>query len=509
MPNQFRDVNSSARSTSSVDDGTREPEEPLASGIQRSHSIWSGIVLALLVTEVSIAIYAPLVRCFWRVDFNYNEGWNVYSALLAVKHNLYPAKYAWTTVNYPFLSFFVIGHLSSIFGDPLFVGRAFSLAGLLLSCLAAYCIVRRLGGSRAPAFYAAIYFLWTILVIADGYIGMDDPTLLALAVILFALYVYVRYRDAWWSLPAVAFIFILGGNIKHNLIAAPLAVFVDLLFAARGRVLRYASWGALFVFGSVFVNRWAGGPYFVAQILAPRQFTLSKLVSWPTEVFAIAVPLCISAIWSVWKFRDSEKRVIGLYLLISFVIGVGFFGGGGTAQNMFFDSFMAVSIIMGLILDSLWHSKIPGIQISNRFHWVVPLLLWQVACANYPPVHRQELLAKKAQFGSNVAFIKAQPGPAICESLLQCYFAGKPYVYDPFNSTQLVQFGYLDPKPMIRRIENHEFGAIEMNEPVEATSRPSPRFPDPILDAIDKSYRIAVRGSDGVIYVPKPAPGKD
>ena len=46
----------------------------------------------------------------------------------------------------------------------------------------------------------------------------------------------------------------------------------------------------------------------------------------------------------------------------------------------------------------------------------------------------------------DVAFLQAHPGPALCESLLRCAFAGKPYGYDPFNAKARNNLGvlYLD-----------------------------------------------------------------
>lgn len=464
---------------------------------------WNGMMLAAIVTLVLLAYVSPVARCFMRLEINYNEGWNAYNARIATAHSLFSAKPTWTVVNYPFLSFFIIGQLAKIFGDPLYVGRVMSLLGLLLFSFAGYCIVRKLTGHHMPAIYSAVYCLWAILVISDGYIASNDPQMLAQAVILGAFYLYIKSNKSNSSLVLVALLFIIGGNIKHNLVAAPLAVFVDLIVISRRKALWYSFWGILLGCGSVMINQWLEGPFYWAHVLAPRTFSFAKMLSWPAEIFTIAIPLSICAVWSTLNIRDATRRIVNLYFLLSFVAGFVFFGGHGASKNMFFDGFMAISIIMGLILDSLWHSKAAPIQISNRYKWVAPLLLWQIACSSYPPVHFNELRAKQMHFDSGVAFLKAQGGPAICEDLLQCYFAGKPYVYDPFNSTSMVDLKLVDPKPMIQRIKEHDFGAIQFDSPIAAMSRPNDHFPNEILDAIAENYRIGKESGNSFIYVPR------
>jgi hypothetical protein len=97
------------------------------------------------------------------------------------------------------------------------------------------------------------------------------------------------------------------------------------------------------------------------------------------------------------------------------------------------------------------------------------------------------------------------PGPAICESLLRCYFAGKPYIFDPFNTTRLIQFGKLDPKPMIEGLRQQRYAAVQFDYPVQK-ERSSERFDPAIVGAIEQSYVPALVNEDGEIYVPRTKP---
>lgn len=109
---------------------------------------------------------------------------------------------------------------------------------------------------------------------------------------------------------------------------------------------------------------------------------------------------------------------------------------------------------------------------------------------------------EQAQFDTETSFIARQEGPAICESILRCYFAGKEYVYDPFNSTRLVLFHKLDTSELAHKIEEHEYGAIQLHGPVETLERPNELFPDAVLDAISRSYVIGFNDAQCAIYVP-------
>ena len=57
----------------------------------------------------------PFARAFYRVEVNYNEGWDVYNAAVVAAHGqLYPARSGWTSVNYPMLWLVLAGPAPSL-----------------------------------------------------------------------------------------------------------------------------------------------------------------------------------------------------------------------------------------------------------------------------------------------------------------------------------------------------------------------------------------------------------
>jgi hypothetical protein len=485
------------RSTDDLEGSSKERQRLFKTGLPD----W--LVLAALLGFVLFSLTGIVVRAFSHVESIYNEGWNAYNAQAALAHHLYPYKFGWTTVNYPFLSFYLIGHLSRFFGDPVLIGRMLSLFSLLACCACVAAIVKNLTGRWSGGIFSATYSLWIFIVMAIGYVATNDPQPMALACILLGLLLYIRAPESNRTVLAVAFLFVLGGNIKHNLLAAPLVVFIDLLIRSRAKAARFAVFGVLLLAASFFANQWAGGPYFTAQLLTPRVYSASKLMSCVQILFPVLVPLILAAVWSVRNLCDARFRIVALYFFISLPMGIALYGGGGTTVNMFFDCFLSVAIILGLLLDRVWQSEAVWLRKGGSWRWAVPLVLFQLPCTEIPPVHLHPLMAEKKEFTAEVNFIAAQPGPALCESLLRCYYAGKPYLIDPFNSTSLVRLGKLDGNEWVQRIANHEYGAIQTYAPVTLMDRPNARFPDAVLDAIDRNYKVAVQDAKTVIYIPR------
>jgi hypothetical protein len=331
---------------------------------------------------------------------------------------------------------------------------------------------------------------------------MDDPQMLAELFFLLGLYVYIRFPANGRIAFAVALLFVVGGNIKHNPLAAPMAVFVDLLLLSRLKAAGFAFWGIALTAASVAMTVWFVSPSFIAHILEPRQSDNSHFYYF-VKLFAehTAVPLLLAGAWAIWHLRSSQYRIVALYFLASILIGAVLSRGAGTNVNMFFDTLFALSIIWGLLLHYGW-SQTARSYSGWVWRLVLPALLisglWR-----FDTIDREGLRAQQSRFEAEVAFLSAQPGQAICESPLRCFNAGKPFVYDPFNATSLVDLKMLNVDPMVQKIASKSFGAIQTSGPVTGFYRPHEHFPDAILDAIDRYYRISFKDQDVVIYVPR------
>ena len=476
----------------------------------RSSRLRDWLLCGALAPFCLFAAIVPFWRALYKVQVNYNEGWNVYTASDLGHHvALYPSRFGWTTVNYPPVSFFVMRALSHLTHEYLFTGRLVSLLSLLICCGLVGAIVKQATGMLVPAILSAFFCLALFCARADGYVGMDDPQMLAQVFFLAGLLLYVSRGHERTFLVGIALLFVLGGSIKHNLIDFPVAVFLDLCIVSRRRAFHFLVYMAVFLALAIVLNTLIGGPFFIAKLLTPRLYSVSGALKSILKYYSIQVPFVMAAIAMFYAIKNSSTRVIALFFAVSLIVGIGFAGGSGVAINTFFSNFLAISILVGIMIATLWTNAI-GLQESAYLKLAIPVMVFgslvfpmQSAGELHPAEKLQDVRMSEALFEREVGFLRSQPGPALCESLLRCYFAGKPYIYDPFNSTSLIRLGKLDPGEVIDKIRKHEYGAIQLDSSLESMPRPNDRFVDQILDAIEKHYKPALEETDCSIYVPK------
>ena len=461
----------------------------------------------------------PLNRAFLLMEIDYNEGWNVYNAQKVALHQpLYPTTYAWTTVNYPALSFHLIAAMGRSTSEYLFTGRILSLAGLCVSGVFAGLIVWHTTRSRSTAWFSGLFLVAFFCAVASGYVGMDDPQMMAQAFFMAGIYVYLRGDRQGWALELTALLFVVGGNIKHNLIEFPLAVLLDILFSSPRKALRFAVGGALMAAFSVVLTRQIDGAAYVSCLLTSRSYSalarignmLSLPLYSPLPTFAALI-----ATWICWK--NPARRVLAILLFCALAVDTCFSGGSGVDINGIFGSMLAIVLLCGVFWGELAKlplvSRLPLGQTLTRS----PLAVCSIFFLGLAiPMIRsgngrtdkvlQENREEARSFAAEVAYLRQQPGAALCESILRCAVAGKPYLYDPFNATRFLEQGRLDANVIMDRLRNHEYGAVQLYDSVEEKiANPDAQicFTLPILRASDQYYRPSLDNEDGVIDLPK------
>lgn len=470
--------------------------------------VWSCAFLAIVM-----AIY-PFARACFRFEANYNEGWNVYNASAVAHHQLlYGARPGWTTVNYPMLSFVVVALLQHITHDLLFTARALSLLGLVVSSALVGAIVRQLRGSRRAAVLASFFCLAVFCTDADSYVGIDDPQMFAEIFFLAGLQVYLWRRDSLMAIAAAALLFVGGGSIKHNPIDFPLTVLLDLALVAPRRALWFSGWGLALAGLSLALNVHFGGTYFVSQIVAPRSYSTMKAMANLLYVFGpLLLPFCIAVGMAFAVRKNRQRRIAAILLGTSLLVG-GYFGGGrGVSINALFSALLAMVILLGLFWDEVRARRWSWTERTSSelaplilFLWLlIPWLLvpWISSETWNPAIRLRNAAAEEKRFHLETTYLRARSGPALCESLLRCYFAGKPYVYDPFNATRLIEAGRLNETAMVDDLRSQRYGAVQFDYPIEQEKN-SERWTSAIVAAIEANYVPALVNQDGEIYVPK------
>lgn len=463
-----------------------------------------------LLAAALIAAYTafvPVVRSGMHLEVGYNEGWNLYNARAVLAHQpLYAEKFGWHTVNYPALSFYISAWLSHLTGDLLYTGRMLSLLGLLGSALLLAAMVHRMTGSRHAAIFTALLTVSVMCASAPGYIGQYDPQIFATPFFLAALYLYLRSRDRTIAMVFVALLFILAGNIKHNLIDIPLAVALDLLLARRGRSLAFFLGTAIPAAAlSLWMNQHFAGPAFFSNLLAGRGYSLRHAFDNTIGTLGPLIPPFAIACLAAWRLRDNPAlRIATLWLACAVVLNIFFAGGAGVASNALFDTLLATVLLLGIFIHRIRFVTGP------QQHLPVALALWPLLPlfitneTSFPGRDLQHLRQRQLSHRQALTFLQQTPGPAICESLLLCAEAGKPYLYDPFNATRFIQLGKLDPAPLYLQLTQRHFSVIQLNNSIALTRADvdANRFTPEMLELIRANYRPALTRDGAVLFRP-------
>jgi hypothetical protein len=351
---------------------------------------------------------------------------------------------------------------------------------------------------------------------------VDDPQTWAEAIMLAGFVVYLAGPAGHARLLATAVLVVLAGFTKHNLVAIPIAITLDLAFRSSGRLpfwlaacvgLAVSFWG-LTVLG-------AGGS-FLGHVLQPRAFAWGSVELHLSRFLAIFAAPIMLTLWFSARLFTRDRLVLALYGIAALVGGALLSGFEGASYNMLQDAAVFLAIAAGLLVHELCRSSPAGTGACTVLA-LVPLVISLPITARVPHAlgeayHLDRMLQadRDAQqsFLADAAYVSGRHGAAICESLLLCYRAGQPFGLDPFNARQNILAGRLDQRPLIARVAAHELAVVELRADIcdgpavagcSILHDPPKilRFTDEFLYAVDRDYRIDRRSPLGVFYVPK------
>jgi len=486
---------------------------------------WCALILLGLAVLLQFA--PPVLRTRFELVIDYNEGWNAYHTEAVIAGQpLYDSRNEWTPVDYPPLSFYVIGFLSRLLGDPIFVGRYVALGSLLLVAVGVGRAVWRLGGEIYEAVFAGIFCLGLFVAYASYYVGMNDPQMMGHLLMTAGLLVYLRRPFAKGQLLLVALLCVLAVFIKYNLLAIPITLTIDILIRSRRDFLKWIGYLALMLGCLVLISYMVWGAEYVRQsALSLVTYNINKAIRAGGSMGTnLLIPLIAVTPWVVRAVRSDRTRVIAIYLLISGAFGLYTAGGSGTDVNMFFDLFIGLAVAVGMALTSVrgLFACLPkwGQQ------WLFPLLPIIVSLGLFARVPQNrirsstygEFKQREQALLADVAFLKAHPGPTICETILLCYYAGKPFEYDPYNAGEMMLKGIKPEAQIVNRLESGYYSVVQLNNPLpdkyldEAPYTAEPerpielgvRFTENFKLALGSHYILERRTGKRSFYLPMP-----
>lgn len=474
-------------------------------------------VYALLALSLVLLAY-PVLRIPFNFEIDNNEGWDAFLQMRAIGGlSIYHFATPYFVNDYPPVSFYIVGAVAKLVGDPVIAGRIVSVLGLLIIATSCASIVRSAGASRLDATFAWATCIALFTSFGTDYVGIDDPQMLGQGIFVAILALYFRLKPSVAAGFILAALFGVAGLTKHNMLALPLLVTVDILRRWPWRPkLAYVGSGIILA-GLVFGLMWVVvGEAFFHSVLAGQVFDPARGFLMTIEMLArLQAPLAAVGLSLLLGRRERPNGLIAAYLLLSLVQGAFFISGADNDVNHFFAAYAALSIGAGLAVHRLGR-----VLPAPAARTALALLINAGVLFNAPlAIGRMvvdvggEMAQRERLFQQDVAYVKAAKGKVLCQSFLLCFRAGRPLFYDPHNVRMGMARGDFPNDLLTGMLDRHEIALMQVEDhrqhsPDEYPGRQAMppffiHFNENVFDALERDYKVARIGIMGRFYVPK------
>ena len=383
------------------------------------------IFLWLLAAAGLVCVASALFVAVPRV----NEGWNAVHALHAVtRPNLYLFDGYANFPNYPPLAFYPAGWLGMLLGDMIFSGRLLAMAGMAVIAVNVGLAARHL---NAPAYLAVGLYVVLTLGMAHYYVGSSDPQFMGHALQTVALPLLLGRRTAP-AIAAAALLCVLGGLVKLNLIALPLAATLWLALIDRRALVTWLVTAISASAAAVVCCYLAFGTAVFAQVLGHERIYDLSLIGGSIRWMGGYLPLAVAGlVLAVRRRRDPNTLLLGLYLATAIIAGVLFASGLGVNLNTYFDMGIA-SAPLGVA--AIFQLRRKARVITLAFVGVAVVYLTLGTAPIY--LSRLNASAEAPTYVEAVRTLAGASDPVLCDDLALCYWAGKESILDRSNTAQ-------------------------------------------------------------------------
>jgi hypothetical protein len=295
-----------------------------------------------------------------------------------------------------------------------------------------------------------LWLLATLSHFFTRYVGVNDPSLLALALMVFAFALFLsRLRAGRAVEPAIA-LMVLAGFTKHNMPVLPLAALIWLAMLDKKAALRAAAFAAGLCATGLLLCAAVYGGDFIAQMLMPREIALKHMLSTMNKLQWIVPALFFWALWAWPNRKAPEARFTALLLGLALLSGLFQAAGAGVVYNAYFEAVLASAIAAALAFEGIGTTPLAkrygasALQTAMIAVLVLRLLLSQQLepyLVLTSPAFRGESRQNAAAMNAGIARVASIPGPVSCSIMTVCYRAGKAFVYDGFWMEQRIAKG--------------------------------------------------------------------
>ena len=408
--------------------------------------------LAMIIGCVALALPST-IWIVWRMalplEIDPNEPWNGWWANAAfTPEGLYPGPQALIANNYPPLSFVLLHGLSRLSGlDPIDCGRLLSITAIAAIVAGLWAVMA--GFARLPRLAVLAGTAWLLALLVthfSRYAGMNDPQLVAIAVMLAGLALALQHQGRMAPLIAGTALMVGAGFIKHSLWAMPLSLLLFLWWTDKRRAAAFTVAGFALAMAGLGLCAAIWGNLFFQQLAMPRHATWSAAfnhlpgLSW----FLVAA---LAFAWSnARSWHDPATRFTGIFLIVALAVDLLQRRGDGVDINAEMELAIASAMAMALSINKLVTSArdVTGsVATALTAFALLPLLIsFPLEALNiYSSGWRAKIHARAASFSTEVARIKALDKPIVCAPASLCYRAGKANAFDFFITSQRVKTG--------------------------------------------------------------------
>ena len=448
------------------------------------------LVLVMASTLLAFVQCLPLIRFPYQIDFG--EGLMLDGAMRILHHQpLYPNPYAFPVILHDWGPVaYAAAMLAMPGGEPSFAaGRVLIVICSVALAVLISVILKHWTGSlwiglafgcvllTLPAFRFWFYLLRTDVI------GIVFSTI--------AVMLYLRDGRRWyWTIP----FFGLAIFCKYTLIAASAAVLVHLLLKRKTG----QGFGLAAALGSVCVVAFAILQAVTSHWFAFHMFSTHSDRYSLLQFFALAGLVWISApvltglaLWHVaHDFRAQNVSFATIYLVTSSITSLSA-GQLGSTTNHFLEWMVASCMCAGLAyceLKSGYPKRVVPITVLLGAS-VLAGVIAQSGSSSEPTRGLVECdrAYESVRNSPSQKVLSQSPGPLL--------MTGKPVlVSDPFIYSQLVAHGRWPDRHIEQLINEKYFGLIVMaDDPSQAKPVDAGGWPEPLLAAIQRNYRIVNR----------------
>jgi hypothetical protein len=431
---------------------------------------WFGIGFMTFMSAVQLIW--PLIHLPFHIAFM-NEGWNAVHTAHAMRGEaLYPSNDSFMFNNYPPLSFYIVGLAGMFVGDDIVAGRIVSLLALLVIAGNVAQTVRNLGGTALFGIFAGVLVIAIFTKSFTLYVGKNDPQLLAHAIMATGFTVFTASPRRARNLAAAAFIMVLAGFVKHNIFAMPLATTVWLLQNDRRALARWIIFALAFLSLGFAACGFVFGGAFYEQLLSSRAYNLYNIVTLLGWTQGFIIPILLWLVFASQARPDPQIRLVSHLLVAGGIVYVITRAGEGVSVNALFDWVIGAGIATGVLL-----SRVGEVRFSNRYGpEITRMLIVGVLCLRMILLPQHEIIellrnystflatlrSQEAALSKDIAILKREKGPILCQDISLCYWSGHEAVFDEFNAGQAILAGARDVNVLKRQIISGKYHVLQI-----------------------------------------------